>query len=244
LSRHLFTGMLLLLGSCHLALGLETATEVEETGDAQCLNAGQCNDDNPCTDDDCVSGSCVNEPVPDGDAVDQTPSDCARAVCAGGALSQVDDGVDVPDDNKECTSDTCNGMMPSNSELAGGTPCNEDGGQVCDGADRCVECFSKDECPISGDECAGGGTANVCGCTPTTTCAGKTCGTFIDPNCTPIVDCNNNMQDTLETDVDCGGPTASCEVRCAIGKSCTMDADCAPNLMMMTPATCTANICV
>lgn len=62
------------------------------------------------------------------------------------------------------------------------------------------------------------------GCTPITVCA-QTCGQQPD-GCGGMLDCDNNMQDGGETDVDCGGSNTMC-TRCMSGDTCMAGTDCA-----------------
>ncbi len=227
--------VLVVLAGCHLALGLEEATLVEETAGG-CQSAAECDDDNPCTDDACDDGACVNAPVADGDLPQQTAGDCKREVCASGAPATLADGADVPSDGIECTDDACDGMMAIHPALPGGTPCTA-GGVVCSGTGSCVECFDNSQC-VAPETCGGLGVAFSCGCTPTVSCGNRTCGAIPDAVCNNVVDCDNDMQDGDETDVDCGGDPSTCSVRCNEGKSCAADIDCGVNLV------CPAGTCV
>jgi hypothetical protein len=78
-----------------------------------------------------------------------------------------------------------------------GTPCNDMGGNVCDGQGNCVEC-------VDGMQCA----SMICDM------ATNTC---VSANCTDTV-VNGD-----ETDVDCGG---SCPADCANNQNCNLAADC------------------
>jgi hypothetical protein len=54
---------------------------------------------------------------------------------------------------------------------------------------------------------------------------GLTCGPLARL-CADSLDCDNEQKDEYETDVDCGGPTATCETRCGTGKACKAPTDC------------------
>jgi hypothetical protein len=90
------------------------------------------------------------------------------------------------------------GACASVAALAG-APCAEGGGAVCDGAGSCVVCVA------DGD------------------CAGE------EPYCHEhaCYDCKDKVQNGLETDIDCGGPTCHW---CGEHKACVVDADCKPDL--------------
>jgi len=234
ISKHAALTLVALAG-CHVVLGLEEAAEVVETsagggGSASCNAATQCDDDNPCTTDDCVDGDCQNTAVDDtdADAELQTDGDCQRVVCQGGVLETLEDGADIPVDDLECTDDLCDGDSPSNPAKSGGTSCTQDGGKVCNDSGGCVECYSNDDCTTP-STCGGNGVAGMCGCTPTFTCGSQTCGSFTDPVCLDVVNCNNGIKDVNESDVDCGGDVSLCNVRCNAGEMCVLNTDCATN---------------
>ena len=127
-----------------------------------------CPDDNPCTDDHCNvdTGQCEHTPSADGPAVDQVTGDCQLAMCTGGALQNVNDNSDVQYDASECTDDVCNEGVPQHPPMTVGSPCAQNGGQVCDGAGACVECNQPVDCvpPPTDNECQTRTcTAHVCG---------------------------------------------------------------------------------
>jgi hypothetical protein len=230
--------LLLGLGACHLALGLERAEPIEEGGSApsECTADGDCDDANPCTTDRCDAGSCVADLL-DGEAAPelQTAGDCRLATCAQGQLASTTDAADLPVDGLSCSDDLCNGDVPSNPPLAGGTSCDDNGGAVCDGNGLCVECFSNADC-VEPEVCNGGGTIGACGCTPMTTCLtlGLTCGGGGTDECNQPIVCSNGVKDGDETDVDCGGPQpmlgGTCANLCPTGMACVANTDCVSNL--------------
>ncbi len=117
-----------------------------------------CNDNNPCTDDTLVNGSCVYTPVTDGSACStglcQTGEVCTAGVCGGGSALVCDDAnpctddscnpttgcefvnddTNVPDDGIGCTTDTCSGGFASNVN----DNANCDDGQFCNGDEVCA----------------------------------------------------------------------------------------------------------
>ncbi len=117
-----------------------------------------CNDNNPCTDDTLVNGSCVYTPVTDGSACStglcQTGEVCTSGVCGGGMALACDDAnpctddscnpttgcvftnddTNVPDDGIACTTDTCSGGFASNTN----DNANCDDGQFCTGVEVCA----------------------------------------------------------------------------------------------------------
>jgi hypothetical protein len=77
--------------------------------------------------------------------------------CDVGAVeleAQLCQGVDC-DDGNDCTADgacnPANGMCEGGGNEPEGTPCDQDGGQVCDGAGQCVECNDASQCDDRND---------------------------------------------------------------------------------------------
>jgi hypothetical protein len=231
--------------ACNVVLGIEAAETVESLGGgggvaAACVKDPECDDGNPCTTDRCASGSCVATPnnryVPE-----QTDGDCRAIRCVDGALVEEQDDGDLPFDDSDCTNDVCNNGIGTNPSIAAGTSCATNGGTKCNGSGVCVECISNADCNGS-DTCGGDGMPGFCGCMPSMTCTmeGVTCGLRPDDGCGNVLDCNDNMQNGDETDVDCGGPTVglggTCDTRCQTGKSCDGNIDCVSGV-------CSNNIC-
>ena len=134
----------------------------------QCNDAGQC----PGSDDECQSrvctaaGLCQVRFTPDGTVLSsQMLGDCQRKQCLQGSVASVTDVNDRPFDLNGCTQDLCTGSTPSNPPELPGTPCNETGGSVCNGARLCVQCNVPDDCP--------GGPDTEC---HARTCVAGTCG--------------------------------------------------------------------
>ncbi|MCZ6542334.1 MAG: M12 family metallo-peptidase [Planctomycetota bacterium] len=136
-----------------------------------------CDDGNPCTEDTCIPGvGCVNDPVP----LDGTPCDdgvfctngetCSGGVCAGGTLTDCDDG-------NPCTLDTCDPVLEVCISTPI-TPCCDNG--VPEAGEDCENCPADVQCPPD-TECIGGV------CEPLT---GACC--FSDCSCTveTLGDCN------------------------------------------------------
>lgn len=231
-------GAATLLVACNAILGIEEAELIEAaggaggtgTGGTPCQNASTCDDDNPCTTDDCNTavGRCSNEPVPDGPAPPelQTDGDCRQVECLQGEVQSEADDADIPVDDIECTEDRCIAGEPLNPTVVDGTACSQNGGKVCYGG-NCVDCYDNSHC--TPPETCGGGTEPLeCGCTPTA-CSGITCGWKEDSLChdpPQYVNCDNQQQDGDETDVDCGGNVTSCDTRCENGQSCEQPSDC------------------
>lgn len=121
-------------GGC--ALSSEGTLAVSGT---KCNEDATCDDGNPCTIDACGDeGLCVVSPAADGDAPAQTPGDCKRLVCAGGALIEEPDDLDVVDDGNACTFDDCGDGKVLHTPKAG-SPCAIHGANgVCSVDGECV----------------------------------------------------------------------------------------------------------
>lgn len=108
-------------------------------GDAcsQGVCAGQpisCDDDNVCTEDSCVAGTCSNVPIPQGPCDDNDA--CTTELCSDQGQCAID-AVPTEDDN-ECTSDSCDAVTGvAHDPVATGVPCTSEAG-VCDGQGACV----------------------------------------------------------------------------------------------------------
>jgi len=225
--------------SCNSILSIEEATLIDEGGQGgsakPCTDTATCDDDNPCSEDSCVKGFCQHAVLTnlDAPADAQTEGDCQLLVCIDGEAQTQADDADLPDDGLVCTDNVCTSGTPSNPPLDAATSCTQNDGTVCDGAGKCVECVSNEQCTPP-DECGGSGTPNTCGCKPTS-CAsvGLSCGFAADNGCGMALDCNNSMQDGAETDVDCGGDINACSQRCNDGKKCSANSDCANSVCLM-----------
>ncbi len=206
-------------------------------GGAVCDGVGACvacNSDQKCMgpSDDCQHPGCVEHACKAVfTAVNtvvapalQVPGDCQAKVCdgAGGITTIVDDG-DSQDDGNPCTDDQCVSGVLKHPPSAAGTACGMNG-MVCSGAGACVSCVEDLSC-VAPATCGGCGVPNTCCCLPKT-CSqlGVTCG-IAGNGCGNQLQCNNAAKDGAETDVDCGG-TTTCATKCALGKACTVGADC------------------
>jgi hypothetical protein len=145
---------------------------------------------------------------------------CVDASCAdlvqNGSESDVDCGGTCPhcDDGKACTmgSDCDSGVCTQNKC----TPpsCID---QVKNGSETDTDC--------------GGTCATKCGdgklCNTNGDCSGGYCATTANPPVCKSPACNDTVKNGDETDTDCGG---SCANKCATGKLCASNNDCASSL--------------
>jgi plastocyanin len=120
----------------------------ECTKPADCAPPG-----NECLTNTCDAGKCGTAPVASGTVVaGQTAGDCKSKQCDGkGAVADVNDDTDVPNDNKECTDDKCIAGVASNPNTAAGAACGTN--LKCDGNGACVGCTSASDCPAAANEC-------------------------------------------------------------------------------------------
>jgi len=104
--------------------------DVADTGCWQCSLPAECNDGNPCTDDDCMAGLCVNTnnaaACDDGDGCTQTEA-CSGGVCVGFPLDA---------DSDTFVSNAC-------------------GGEDCDDADAAVFPAAPELCDGTDNQCPG-----------------------------------------------------------------------------------------
>ncbi|MDW8251958.1 MAG: lamin tail domain-containing protein, partial [Myxococcales bacterium] len=142
----------------------------------QCVGCNKASDC-PGTDTECQTRTCTNNIcgmsfAPSGTVVsNQTPGDCKQNRCNGvGGVVAVPFHSDLPVDGNPCTQDVCIGGNPSNPPASSGTPCNQNGGKVCNGASACVACVVAADCPGSDTECQ------------TRTCINNTCGFAFAPS--------------------------------------------------------------
>ncbi|WP_437333173.1 hypothetical protein [Sorangium sp. So ce394] len=114
------------------------------TGDADCAEPAS-----ECAIARCVDGGCVTEPVAAGTPAEmQMAGDCSERVCdEGGAVVEIDDDDDVPNDRSECTIDACRDGSPVNEPKEVGTECALRDGGKCNAAGACVECLVHTDCP-------------------------------------------------------------------------------------------------
>jgi hypothetical protein len=166
----------------------------------------------------CCSGNCV--PSPSGS---KSTAGSDSICCPAGQVQYPTGACCAPDNAAACAGKNC-GTVTNNC------------GQPVD----CGTCTSP-------QTCGGGGTANVCGCTPTT-CAAQhaTCGSIPD-GCGGTLDCNSCDADAcLFCDADhacastCTGDQVCCGGRLcglAVGaRGCVADGDCCSG-------TCVAGVC-
>ncbi|MFO0660896.1 MAG: proprotein convertase P-domain-containing protein [Polyangiaceae bacterium] len=197
-------------------VGASCGTNLKCDGNGACVGCVT-KDDCPGTDDECktrtcTSGACGFSFTTAGTAVStQTPGDCLKNQCDGaGNIATVADGNDLPIDNNECTSDSCNAGTPSHGLIAAGAPCTQNG-TVCDGSGSCVQCVNASTCPAAPNECqtavCTNGTCGFDNVAVGTLTAGQTSGDCKKVQC----DGNGNIQ-TVNDDTDVNNDNNACTV--------------------------------
>ena len=152
-----------------------------------------------CRSPRCDAGNCVTDFRPAGTVVDeQSVGDCSVYECNGaGDTRRWPAPSDFTSDGNDCTTDACNGVVPTHDPAPSGTPCS--GGWCSGGA--CVECLTDANC--SGSRCIG----NVCiECINGADCASGVCA----GNVCQAPACDDGVLNGGEGGVDCGGPCPRC----------------------------------
>jgi hypothetical protein len=173
-----------------------------------CAIGKQCRVPTDCADGTCVSGTCV----PSATCADGVKNGRETDVDCGGFCQACPDHLRCMHAT-DCESEQC-GIDVSASPLriacvpgtcTDGIRDTGESGADCGGSSSCARCPNGQPCETAGDCASGFCKSNVCTIAP---------------------GCNNGVQDTKETDVDCGGPDATC-ARCADHSRCVHASDCA-----------------
>lgn len=183
------------------------------TGGVACADPAK---DCPAPANECVTAICdanklcaVENVAEGGPVTAQTAGDCKKLVCDGkGATKAIDDDADLPDDAKECTTDTCAAGVPANAPKAVSTACGAVGGTTkCDAVGNCVGCIAIADCGTAPackvNTCSAAGVcgtadaadATACsdgnGCTQTDSCLAGACVGSNPVVCTALDQCHN-----------------------------------------------------
>lgn len=196
-------------------------------GSTVCAGPADCDDQNPCTSDACVAGTCSHAPRDDDDDGWQPE------ICGGADCNDLNPNVSPgkPEDCKDAADNDCNGVADCFDPACQFVPdCGcvpSPSGEVCsnkkdDDCDTIVDCNDAD--------CAG---TQACGCSATE--AGK-CVNGFDDDCDGQIDCD---------DSDCAfDPTCSCQAEGEVcwdsqDNDCDLLVDCAdPNCTGIFPCAC------
>lgn len=234
------------VGICTAGVGSQgpapLGTTCDDSGGDVCNASGGCVECNtfsdcPGTETECGSRTCnSNLCGMDFEALgtllaSQTNGNCQDAVCDGtGGTTTVNNNSDIPVDALDCTIGVCNMGVGSQSPVTSGTACDDNGGQVCDGAGACVQCVTGAQCPLSGV------------CLPTNVCEAPICGNLLiqsgeqcdDGNTTSGDGCSATCQDEFcgdgidndGTNEECddanSDPTDGCTATCELARVCNV----------------------
>jgi hypothetical protein len=208
----------------------------------------------------------------DGPSVSQLYGDCRTAKCKQAKLLFEGASDDFYDDGNPCTQDTCEGGASMNKILVGSS-CGVSG--VCNAKGACVECLGNGNCndptpTCVNSYCAVGACQNqvpdvgetdidcggpICGpciagqvCKVASDCASKICEDAFSgalfKNC-KLPTCSDGVQNSTETDQDCGGMNCPGSSKCDDGKHCALPTDCKSGVCQTGtchPATCTDGV--
>ena len=188
-------------------------------GAPACTSAAECPDTECRIGGSCNAGQCqwgvVNMP---GEPVgEQVYGDCKRRECsADGDISQVDDMSDRYDFGNPCYRDECNAWMTLTPDTGAQCTTKWFKAGTCRSDFNCIDCMQDVDC---------GGTSK---CTAIGKCVPAHCANM-------ALDIGNN-----ETDVDCGGPCAPCNVglKCSVRPDCEGEGACVGNPKVCQPPTC------
>ncbi|MEK6799458.1 MAG: hypothetical protein AABZ12_10865 [Planctomycetota bacterium] len=180
-----------------------------------CSTDADCNDNNPCTQDDCIGippfGTCAHFPL-SGNACADDGNTCTNDVCTSGVCTHPGKAAGTAcgsSANNDCTKpDTCNGSgacLPNH--LANGTECLTDN-NPCTG-DTCSNgiCTHPTKpagtaCPDDGNTCTNDVCSNIL-CTHPNKTSGSACSD--GDQCTSPDVCDGNGSCTGTPIPDCGG---------------------------------------
>ncbi len=180
----------------------ETCNGADDDCDGTTDEDADCDDNDGCTTDACVAGTCTHTKTAgacdDGDACTDADT-CATGSCAG--------VVKTCDDSNPCTVDTCDKVTGCVQTPAGlGDPCDD--GDACTAGDACTSGV----CAGTPKACDDGNSCTKDACDPTT---GK-CGV------TPSTGSCDDGDPCTEADV-CGADAGSGQISCMAGTAKTCD---------------------
>jgi hypothetical protein len=162
-----------------------------------CSSAAQCNDNNPCTQDQCVSSVCQNPPVANGTSCPDDGNACTNDSCNAGACTHPNNTAPCADDGNTCTNDVCSGGIcthPNNGTCGGQTPCSA---------------FCSNPVNFTGPNFQSGNLGTNATCHQTTAnLAGGVCGNFVSPRQLRVngtlMSCTGNWPSPLPAKVNGG----------------------------------------
>jgi hypothetical protein len=208
-----------------------------------------CDDADPCTDDTCVLGVCVNTPIAcdDADACTadscdpligcvNTPIDCDDAdVCTTDSCDPSIGCLNIPidcDDGDLCTTDTCELGVCINTAID------------CDDADACTidTCDPLTGCKYTAVDCDDGDACTMDTCDHTTGCVNTPLACNDGDPCTS--DSCNSSTGCINTPMDCDDGDACTTDSCTLGVCANTPTDCDDNDACTTDSCDPATGCV
>ncbi len=175
-------------------------------------------------------------------------ADCTSAVCTGGSC-QPPSPTDAVKNGDETDVD-CGGANSPKCKTGQGCAGDADCDDVrCDATQKKCKAPSDDDGILNGDEtgkdCGGPTSAKKCppgeGCASDADCDKTRCNTTTKVCNPPAKD--DGLANGSETDVDCGGAAPTNAPRCAEGKTCAVDGDCADPFCSFDKKCVTARSC-
>jgi hypothetical protein len=105
----------------------------------ECESAADCDDNNPCTNDQCAAEVCQNNPDDALQPTQNAADDCLREACAGGLVVSVAADNEVPaPDGAACVVELCqDGAIVGDFAAPGAGGCNP--GEYCDADNGCIQ---------------------------------------------------------------------------------------------------------
>ena len=208
----------------------DTKVDGSDTGCFQCTAPAHCDDSNPCTNNDCITGYCVytnsTDPCDDGDSCTMNDT-CSGGVCSGTPLDA--DGDTYVSD--ACGSTDCDDTNPAVNR---GTPEGPPGDPSCSDAldndcDGLIDGEDPDcwQCTPSVTEACDTRLPGVCAVGTRTCQADGTWGACVqDVSSSPEV-CDDGLDNDCDGDVDCDDQDCDCTACEPItGNECVDNACC------------------
>jgi hypothetical protein len=177
----------------------DSASDVVDTA-PECTVGTDCpGSDTECAVRTCTLGVCGVSNLPASTVLTQTAGDCKVRKCDGaGAVTNVADDSDLPDDGNACTQDLCSAGTISHPPTLAGSACSDGSKTKCNGAGVCVECVDASTCPGTDTDCNKRScTAGVCGFSPVS--SGTATSTQVPGDCKQV-QCNGSGGTTNAND--------------------------------------------
>jgi hypothetical protein len=192
-------------------------------GDGVCTGCNTPTDcqgqDTVCQSRTCITNTCGFKNAASATFVDEGAlGDCRQTECngAGGITTGPKDSDLPPEDGNACTGETCSGGIAFHPFLSAATPCNQNGGSVCNGGGACVICVMASACPGQDTECQ------------TRTCNANTCGFNYAPSGTQVT----------------GQTTGDCQIAICNGAGVVVSSNDDSDMPNDDGNTCTEDLCI